>query len=130
MLDDGSRYRMCGEVYSYDELKAASEAELAELNELQGSNFSFDQYLSESLLTGTIETVDDDDEDPDDDWRRGTKYLYAGRVVTYDELRAEVEAEAAGLPPEQWLDGEFVFEPWLSDSLVSGHVKRVDQEPC
>lgn len=130
MPDDGSRYRMCGEVYTYDELKAASEAELAELNELQGSNFGFDDYLIESVHTGTIETVDDDDDDPDDDWRRGTKYMYRGRVVAYGELRAEVEAEAAKLPSEQWLDGEFVFEPWLSDLLVSGHVKRVDPEPC
>lgn len=49
---------MCGEVYTYDELKAASEAEL---NDLQGSNFTFDDYLIESVHTGTIETVDDDE---------------------------------------------------------------------
>lgn len=36
MLDDGSLYRMCGETYTCDELRAASGAELAELNELQG----------------------------------------------------------------------------------------------
>lgn len=61
MPDDSSLYRMCGEVYTYDELKAASEAELAELNDLQGSNFTFDDYLIESVHTGTIETVDDDE---------------------------------------------------------------------
>jgi len=32
------------------------------------------------------------------------------------------------LPPEQWLDGELVFEAWLSDSLLTGHVERVDIE--
>jgi len=33
------------------------------------------------------------------------------------------------LPTEQWLDGEFVFDPWLSDSLLTGHVERVDTDP-
>lgn len=63
MPDDGSLYRMCGQVYTYDELKAESEAELAELNGLQGTNFNFDDYLIESMHTGTIETVDDEEED-------------------------------------------------------------------
>jgi hypothetical protein len=63
-----------------------------------------------------------------DDWRRGTRYLYRGRVVTYDELRDDTEAEAAGLDPEQWLGGEFDFDWWLSDSLLTGHVERVDDD--
>ncbi|MDP7735132.1 hypothetical protein [Mycobacterium paragordonae] len=62
MPDDGSLYRMCGQIYTYDELKAASEAELAELNELQGTNFGFADYLVESVHTGTIETVGDGDD--------------------------------------------------------------------
>jgi hypothetical protein len=32
------------------------------------------------------------------------------------------------LPPEQWIDGEFVFDAWLSDSLLVGTVERVDDE--
>lgn len=61
MLDDGSLYRVGDEIFTYAELKAASEAELAELNELQGSSYTFDDYLTESVHTGTIETVDDDE---------------------------------------------------------------------
>jgi len=25
-----------------------------------------------------------------------------------------------------WIGGEFVFDWWLSDSLLSGHVERID----
>lgn len=48
--------------------------------------------------------------------------LFSVRLMAFDELRDEVDALAAGLFPGQWLDGEFVFEPWLSDSLVTGLV--------
>ena len=44
-----------------------------------------------------------------------------------DELRAD--AEAAGLDPEQWVGGEFVFGDWLSDRLMTGHIERVDTDP-
>ena len=60
MPDDGSLYRVGDEIFTYAELKAASEAELAELDETQGSNLTFDDYLVESLHAGTIETVDDE----------------------------------------------------------------------
>jgi hypothetical protein len=43
--------------------------------------------------------ADDADVDENDAWRRRTKYLYSGRVGAYDELRDEVETEAAGPPP-------------------------------
>jgi hypothetical protein len=66
--------------------------------------------------------------DQNDDWRRRWRYLYSGRVVTFDELRDEVEAEAADLDPEQWIDGEFTFDDWLVDSLVVGTVERVHEE--
>jgi hypothetical protein len=62
------------------------------------------------------------------DYRRRCNYRYAGREWSYDELRNEVETEAAGLPPEQWFDGEFVFNAWLSDSVVTGHVEKVGDE--
>lgn len=65
MHNDGSLYRVGDEIYTYDELKATSEAELAELNDLQSSNFTFDDYLVESLHTGTIEIVDNDDDGSD-----------------------------------------------------------------
>ena len=58
----------------------------------------------------------------------GARYRIQGRVYTYDELRPTVKAEAAGLPAEQWLDGEFVFDPWLSDSVPDGHVEKVNDE--
>jgi hypothetical protein len=49
-------------------------------------------------------------------------------VVSYEKLRDEVQIEAAGFPPEQSLHGEFVFDPWLSNSLLTGHIERVDDE--
>jgi hypothetical protein len=67
-------------------------------------------------------------DDQDDDWWRRTKYLYSGRVFTFDELHDEVEAEAASLDPEQWIDGEFVFDAWLSDSLLVGTVEGIDDK--
>lgn len=65
---------------------------------------------------------------PDDDWRRGYKWRYSGREVSFDDLRADVEAEAAGLDTEQWIDGEFDFDGWLSDSLLARTVERVDND--
>ncbi len=64
----------------------------------------------------------------DQHWLRRERFIYEGREVSYDELRADAEGEAAGLDPEQWLGGEFDFDWWLSDSLLTGHVERVDDE--
>jgi len=90
--------------------------------------FDFDDYLIESLQTGTVEVVDPDEDDHDEDWVGRGKYLYAGQEVRYDEPRSEVEAEAAGLDPEQWIGGEFVFDGWLVDSLLVGTIERLDDE--
>ena len=51
------------------------------------------------------------------------------REWTRDELRADAEAEAAGLDPEQWIGGEFNFDDWLSDCLLTGHIEKVDTDP-
>lgn len=51
-----------------------------------------------------------------------------GRLLTREQLRAEVEAEAAGLPAEQWMFGRFEFNEWLSDSIITGHITRVDND--
>ena len=64
----------------------------------------------------------------DEHWLRRERFIYAGREVTYDELRADAEGEAAGLDPEQWIGGEFDFDWWLSDCLLTGHVERVDDD--
>lgn len=79
MPDDGFLYRMGGQVYSYDALKTGSEAELTELSALQGTNLTFDDDLIESVHTGTIETVYEDD---DGQRRRSAQYRYRDRVVT------------------------------------------------
>ena len=76
----------------------------------RGGKFDFDDYLIESLQTGTVEVVDPDEDDHDEYWLRRGMYLYAGREVTHDELRSEVEPEAVGLDREQWIGGEFVFD--------------------
>ena len=62
-MDDDTRYRMSGIEYTYDELREVSKAELAELNELQGTDYGFDDYLTESVHTGTIEVVGEDEDD-------------------------------------------------------------------
>ena len=57
VIMDTRLYRMCGEVYTYEQLREASRLGLDDLNELQGSNFSFDDYLIESVQAGTIEAL-------------------------------------------------------------------------
>jgi hypothetical protein len=53
-----------------------------------------------------------------------TNYRYVGTEYTRDELREKVEA-AAKLDPSQWLDGEFDFDAWLSDSIITGTIEKV-----
>lgn len=55
-----------------------------------------------------------------------TRFRYMDRVLSREQLRIEVEEEAAGLDPEQWFDGEFRFDEWLSDSIITGHITRTD----
>ena len=31
--------------------------------------------------------------------------------------------------PEQWIGGEFNFDDWLSDCLLTGHIEKVDTDP-
>ncbi|MCF6391038.1 hypothetical protein L2K20_29110 [Mycobacterium sp. MBM] len=57
-----------------------------------------------------------------------TRFRYMNRVLSREQLRIEVEAEVAGLDPEQWFDGEFRFDEWLSDSIITRHVTRVDDD--
>jgi hypothetical protein len=94
MANDGCRYRIGDQIYTYGELRAVTEADVADLPTETWRDGRFDDYLTESVHTGTIEVVepdeDDDADDQDDDWRRRTKYLYSGHVATYDELRDEV----------------------------------------
>lgn len=58
------------------------------------------------------------------------RYSYepGGRVYSREELRAEVESEAATLDSTQWVNGEFEFAEWLSDSIVAGSVKKIFAE--
>ena len=58
-----------------------------------------------------------------------TIYRDVDREWTRDELRADARAEAAGLDPEQWIGGEFNFDDWLSDFLLTGHIEKVDTDP-
>ena len=58
-----------------------------------------------------------------------TIYRDVDREWTRDELRAGARAEAAGLDPEQWIGGEFNFDDWLSDCLLTGHIEKVDTDP-
>jgi hypothetical protein len=57
-----------------------------------------------------------------------TIYRYFNREWTRDELRADSEAAAAGLDPEQWIGGEFNFDEWLSGSILTGHIEKVDTD--
>ena len=64
MTDDGSLYRIDGRVYTYGELRDAIMAEVADLppETWRDGKFDFDDYLIESVLVGTIEEVDDEDD--------------------------------------------------------------------
>jgi hypothetical protein len=53
-----------------------------------------------------------------------TTYLYNDRELTLDQLRAEVEAHVDELDSSQWIDGEFDFDDWLANSLVTGGVAK------
>jgi hypothetical protein len=65
MPDDGTLYRIGDQTYSYDELRAVTEAEVSDLppETWRDGTFDFDGYLTESLMTGTIDVVDDEDDD-------------------------------------------------------------------
>ena len=63
MTDDGSRYRVGDETYTYSELRAVTEANVADLppETWRDGWFGFEDYLTESVQTGTIEVVDSDE---------------------------------------------------------------------
>ncbi|MCU1701378.1 MAG: hypothetical protein JWR34_7441 [Mycobacterium sp.] len=64
MPDDGSRYRIDDQIYTYDELREVTVADVADLppETWRDGKFNFDDYLTESLHTGTIDVVDEDAE--------------------------------------------------------------------
>ena len=68
----------------------------------------------------------------DQHWLRHERFVYAGREVTYDELRADAEGQAAGLDPDQWIGGEFDFD-WrihsegLAPQNYSGSIRHSDE---
>jgi hypothetical protein len=68
----------------------------------------------------------------DQHWLRHERFVYAGREVTYDELRADAEGQAAGLDPDQWIGGEFDFD-WrihsegLAPQNYSGSIRHGDE---
>jgi hypothetical protein len=68
-------------------------------------------------LSGEEATIQDD-----------TIYRMGDRVYTRDKLREEVEVEAAGLDPDQWIGGEFNFDDWLIDSILVGTIETVDND--
>lgn len=52
------KYLAAGVVYdSAEALEAATADQLVELNAAQGTNVSFEDYLADSLLTGTIKEL-------------------------------------------------------------------------
>ncbi len=71
VADDGTRYRMGNKIYTYDELRAEAEDDLAQLRiaveneggEWEGPALNFDDYVTESVHTGTIEVVGEHEDD-------------------------------------------------------------------
>ncbi|TRW81246.1 hypothetical protein FK535_17480 [Mycolicibacterium sp. 018/SC-01/001] len=53
-------------------------------------------------------------------------YEMSGVVYTYDELVADVEAEAATLPPETWRSGVWDLNDYLIESMQVGIIKKLD----
>ena len=60
-----TRYLIDGKTYTYDELREVSRAEAAGLppETWRDGKFDFNDYLIESIQVGTIEAIDDEDED-------------------------------------------------------------------
>ena len=60
-------YRMDGKAYTWDELREVSRAEAADLppETWRDGTFDFNDYLIESVLVGTIEEIDDENDDED-----------------------------------------------------------------
>ena len=60
-----------------------------------------------------------------------TIYHCMNRVWTREELCADADADAeaeiepARLYPDQWVGAKFIFDDWLSESLLTGYVERV-----
>lgn len=54
-----------------------------------------------------------------------TTYLYLDREMTLEELREQAEADSAQMDSGQWIDGEFDFDDWLADSLVTGKITKL-----
>jgi hypothetical protein len=77
MADDGFRYRIGDQNYTYDELRAVTEADVADLppETWRDGKFNFDDYVTESVHTGTIEVFETED-DAADKMRSGV--LHAG----------------------------------------------------
>jgi hypothetical protein len=50
-----------------------------------------------------------------------------GRILTYDELQPEVEAEieVKGIPEDSWEGGEFNFHEYLVESVLGGIYQSV-----
>jgi hypothetical protein len=63
-MAEGMRYRDGDQIYTYEELREATEEQVADLppETWRDGVFDFDDYLIESLHTGTINVVDDEDE--------------------------------------------------------------------
>ena len=59
-----AKYRMCGKVYTWDELREVSMAEAVDLppETWRDGKFDFNDYLTESIQVGTIEEIDDEDD--------------------------------------------------------------------
>ena len=56
------------------------------------------------------------------------RFLYDGKVVTHDELRDIVEPEAARETPGTWVGGDFDFNDWVIDAVMSGLLDRVEDD--
>jgi hypothetical protein len=61
---EGMRYREGDQIFTYEELREATEEQIAGFppESWRDGVFNFDDYLIESLHTGTIIVVDDEDE--------------------------------------------------------------------
>jgi len=68
MKDSDTLYRVGDQTYTYDELHEETLAEVADLppETWRYGFFDFDDYLTESVLVGTIEIFDEEDEGGDE----------------------------------------------------------------
>lgn len=53
------------------------------------------------------------------------KYKMDGKVYTPAELKAHLTSEASTLDSDNWRDGEFDFDIYVAEAVLTGQIEKV-----